>query len=47
MMINQNRFYEKKIMLYDAVNKNIEKKKLFFFWLYIINILKINIFYSF
>lgn len=30
-MINQNRFYEKKIMLYDAVNKNIEKKNYFFF----------------
>lgn len=28
-MINQNRFYKKKIMLYDAINKNIEKK--FFF----------------
>lgn len=31
MMINQIRFYEKKIMLYDAVNKNIEKKNYFFF----------------
>lgn len=36
-MINQNRFYKKKIMLYDAINKNIEKKIFFFDCKYIKN----------